>query len=213
MDTTIEALRAAADPTRLRILCLLESGELTVSELVTILGQSQPRISRHLKILVDAQLLVRHREGSWVFHRLPAKTGPASTARQLVSLVPKDDPLRRQDHERLSEIQITRAQLAENYFAKNFGEDPEFQAQDIDTQGRVRSNFLSTIQPQTIEPVVEPVPSPTITPVRGVEDRTVSALRPRPEEALGRITTPEAPEERSVLETAGAGCREAGDAD
>src|SRR5664279_3675778 len=59
-------LAAAGEATRLRILCLLAGAELTVSELVAILGQSQPRVSRHLKLLAEAGLLERHREGSWV---------------------------------------------------------------------------------------------------------------------------------------------------
>ena len=119
MDQVLDSLRAAADPTRLRILALLEAGELTVSELVTILGQSQPRISRHLKILVDAGLLSRFREGSWVFHRLSGEDSGASRARLIVSLIPRDDALRGQDALRLKEIELTRSQAAEAYFAKD----------------------------------------------------------------------------------------------
>ena len=64
-STTLAALEAAGEITRLRLLALLADAELTVSELMTILGQSQPRISRHLKLLVEAGLLDRHREGAW----------------------------------------------------------------------------------------------------------------------------------------------------
>jgi len=67
MDELLAALRAAAESTRLRLLVLCARGELTVSELAQILGQSQPRVSRHLKLLCDAGLLDRFREGSWVF--------------------------------------------------------------------------------------------------------------------------------------------------
>ena len=70
MDILLNALKAVAEPTRMRILALCLKGELTVSELVRILGQSQPRISRHLQLLSEAGLLERIREGSWVFHRL-----------------------------------------------------------------------------------------------------------------------------------------------
>ena len=59
--------QALADPTRLRILALLRVMELSVGELAQILGQSQPRVSRHLKILSDARVLERRKEGSWVF--------------------------------------------------------------------------------------------------------------------------------------------------
>src|ERR1700751_1149532 len=66
----LAALRAVAEATRLRLLVLCSKGELTVSELAQILGQSQPRVSRHLKLLCDAGLLDRFREGSWVFYRV-----------------------------------------------------------------------------------------------------------------------------------------------
>jgi len=68
--TLLAGLEAAGEETRLRILCLLEAAELTVSELVAILGQSQPRISRHLRLLVESGLATRQREGAWAFFRL-----------------------------------------------------------------------------------------------------------------------------------------------
>ncbi|NBP72892.1 MAG: ArsR family transcriptional regulator [Alphaproteobacteria bacterium] len=69
MHDLLIQLKAAAEETRLRILAICAGGELTVSELTHILGQSQPRVSRHLKLLCDAGLLRRFREGSWVFYR------------------------------------------------------------------------------------------------------------------------------------------------
>src|SRR3989339_101714 len=134
MDLVLNALRAAADPTRLRILAVLESGELTVSELVAILGQSQPRISRHLKILVDAKLLTRFREGSWVFHRLNGEGGSLSPARQIVAMIPKDDPLRVQDTGRLKEIEVSRVRAAEAYFAKYAPEWDRLRQLDVDEE-------------------------------------------------------------------------------
>ena len=128
MDGLLAALRAAAEPTRLRILALLGRGELTVSELVRILGQSQPRISRHLKLLTEAGLLSRHREGSWVFHRLaddaPGHTPAAEVARQLNDLLPVaenggGDQTLIQDQERLAEVKNARAEAAEAYFRDN----------------------------------------------------------------------------------------------
>ena len=133
MDCVLEALRAAADPTRLRVLTLLEKGELTVSELVSILGQSQPRVSRHLKVLVDAGLLERFREGSWVFHRL-ALGEAGIRARALVHLIPADDPVRAQDSERLEEIERQRAQAAEAYFAKYAPEWDRLRQLDVDEE-------------------------------------------------------------------------------
>ncbi len=76
----LAGLEAAGEETRLRILCLIEAAELTVSELVAILGQSQPRVSRHLKLLVEAGLALRQREGAWAFFRL-AEFGRGAGAR------------------------------------------------------------------------------------------------------------------------------------
>ncbi len=70
LDTTLNIYRAVGEETRLRIAVLLSRGELTVTELTQILGQSQPRVSRHLKILADAGLVERYREGAWMFYRL-----------------------------------------------------------------------------------------------------------------------------------------------
>src|ERR1700716_621265 len=90
-DAILTASAAAGEATRLRLLALLAESELAVSELVTILGQSQPRISRHLKLLVEAGLAERHREGSWVFFRL-AQGGPiADFARDLIARLSPGD--------------------------------------------------------------------------------------------------------------------------
>ena len=69
MDVLLQGMRAAAEPTRLRLLALCAHGELTVTELTQILGQSQPRVSRHVGILSAAGLVERRKEGSWVFLR------------------------------------------------------------------------------------------------------------------------------------------------
>ncbi|MEG3620215.1 metalloregulator ArsR/SmtB family transcription factor [Magnetovibrio sp. PR-2] len=133
MEHVLDALRAAADPTRLRILGLLAAGELTVSELVSILGQSQPRVSRHLKILVEAGLLQRFREGSWVFHRIQPGAG-GTRAAALVDLVPQEDPLRMQDKVRLREIEDQRSRAAEDYFAKFAPEWDRLRQLDVDEE-------------------------------------------------------------------------------
>src|SRR5690348_7409883 len=85
MGELLGALRAAAEPSRLRLLVLCARGELTVTELAQILGQSQPRVSRHLKLLCDAGLLDRTREGSWVFYRLRSGTAARGLVHQLVA--------------------------------------------------------------------------------------------------------------------------------
>ncbi len=71
-DDVVGRLRAAGEPTRLRILRLLQNGEFNVKDLTQLLGQSQPRVSRHIKLLAEAGLIERHQEGSWVFVRASA---------------------------------------------------------------------------------------------------------------------------------------------
>ena len=116
-DDVLSALAAAGEPTRLRLLALLTDAELTVSELVAILGQSQPRISRHLKLLVESGLVERHREGSWVF-LLAAQSGPsARLARDIVGAVAIEDPVLHSDRVRLEEVRRARAGQAARYFA------------------------------------------------------------------------------------------------
>ena len=75
----VSALRAAAEPTRLRLLALLARAELTVGEICEVIGQSQPRVSRHLKLLCDVGLLDRFREQHWVYYRAPASGAERST--------------------------------------------------------------------------------------------------------------------------------------
>src|SRR5436305_256164 len=119
MDELLAALRAAAESTRLRLLVLCARGELTVSELAQILGQSQPRVSRHLKLLCDAGLLDRFREGSWVFYRLRSGTAASGLVRQLVSVCGDADRTIALDLQRLGAIKRQRAELAAAYFREN----------------------------------------------------------------------------------------------
>src|ERR1051325_9489575 len=102
MEVLLAMLRAAGDPTRLRLLILLKDAELTVSELTEILGQSQPRVSRHLKLLCEAGLLDRFREASWVFYRLAERARGGALARLLVELLPAGDATLALDGERLA---------------------------------------------------------------------------------------------------------------
>src|SRR5216683_3430916 len=119
MESVLAGLRAAAEPTRLRLLALCAHAELTVSELTAILGQSQPRVSRHLKLLCEAGLLDRLREGSWVFYRLSQRAAASALARLLAGLVPDDDPIVALDRERLDQIKRARAESAAAYFRAN----------------------------------------------------------------------------------------------
>jgi ubiquinone/menaquinone biosynthesis C-methylase UbiE/DNA-binding transcriptional ArsR family regulator len=111
------ALRAAGEGTRLRVLGLLAEAELTVSDLTEILRQSQPRISRHLKLLCEAHLVERQREGSWAFFRLTERGGPAELARALIARLDPADPTLVRDRARLSEVRAARAAAAQAYFS------------------------------------------------------------------------------------------------
>ena len=146
MDVLLQALRAAAEPTRLRLLGLCAMGELTVSELVHILGQSQPGVSRHLKVLTDAALLERVREGGWVFHRL-AQDGPgAGIAGRLLEMLPTDDALLALDRKRLDAVKEDRAKAAAAYFRRNARRWDELRALYVDESEveRVLSRLLPT---------------------------------------------------------------------
>ena len=119
MGELLAALRAVAETTRLRLLVLCAGSELTVSELAQILGQSQPRVSRHLKLLCEAGLLDRFREGSWVFYRLSAGTAASALSRHLVAACGKADETFALDLQRLSAIKRQRAEFAAAYFREN----------------------------------------------------------------------------------------------
>ena len=119
LDEFLGALRAVAEPTRLRLLVLCSRGELTVSELAQILGQSQPRVSRHLKLMCEAGLLDRFREGSWVFYRLAGSGGASGLGRHLVAACGERDPTLVLDLQRLGTIKRQRAERASAYFGEN----------------------------------------------------------------------------------------------
>jgi ubiquinone/menaquinone biosynthesis C-methylase UbiE/DNA-binding transcriptional ArsR family regulator len=116
------ALKAAGEETRLRVLALLAEAELTVSELTDILRQSQPRISRHLKLLAEAGLVQRFREGSWAFFRLGERGAAAELARALVDRLDPLDPVIARDRERLASVRAARASAAQAYFRRHAAE-------------------------------------------------------------------------------------------
>src|SRR5215472_13786453 len=116
------ALKAAGEATRLRILALLAEAELTVTDLTAILRQSQPRISRHLKLLAEAGLVERFREGSWAFFRLGERGGSAELARELIAHLDPEDVTLSRDRERLAAVRAQRAQAAQYYFRQHAAE-------------------------------------------------------------------------------------------
>jgi ArsR family transcriptional regulator len=112
----VTALKAAAEPTRLRILLLLQAGELNVKDLTLILGQSQPRISRHLKLLVEAGLIERFREGSWVYFHISDRSAGGRLALRLVADVAPKDANARRDRERAEALKRDREAAAQTFF-------------------------------------------------------------------------------------------------
>jgi demethylmenaquinone methyltransferase/2-methoxy-6-polyprenyl-1,4-benzoquinol methylase/ArsR family transcriptional regulator len=127
----LAAAAAAGEATRLRLLALLAEAELTVSELVAILGQSQPRISRHLKLLAEARLVERHREGAWVFFRLAQTGAAAGVARDLIARLAAKEPPLSADRARLAEVRHARAEQAARYFATHAANWDELRAMHV----------------------------------------------------------------------------------
>jgi ubiquinone/menaquinone biosynthesis C-methylase UbiE/DNA-binding transcriptional ArsR family regulator len=175
LDDTLGILRAAAEETRLRILSLLTEGELSVSDLTDILGQSQPRISRHLKLLVEAGLVERHREGAWAFFRLTDRGAAPRILRPMLDALDRGDQRLLDDRTRLAAVRGQRAQVAQSFFSRL--------AADWD---RIRSLHA----PDTVveEAVVDALGS---TPIRDLLDlgtgtgRMLQLLAPRAQRAVG----------------------------
>lgn len=143
MEQLLEALKAIAEPTRFRILVLCAHGELTVSELVGILGQSQPRVSRHLRLMVEASVLQRQQEGSWAWYRVTGDASALAAGRkhskplarlveQITDLVPVDDPVITTDLERLNRIKESRDAKAAEYFSVNAKEWDRIRSLHVD---------------------------------------------------------------------------------
>ena len=119
MTDTLSILRALADPTRLRIVSLVRRMELSVGELAQALRQSQPRVSRHVKILADAGLVDRHKEGAWVFLRA-GRGDAAQPAFKALDSWALDASV--SDVERLAAVRAERVAAAEQYFAAHANE-------------------------------------------------------------------------------------------
>ena len=117
LETVLATLRAAGESTRLRLLALLAETDLTVSDLTDILSQSQPRISRHLKLLHDASLIDRYREGAYVYYSLPRAGEGAKLLHLMLETLDASDVQLVRDRERLAKARASRERHAENYFA------------------------------------------------------------------------------------------------
>lgn len=143
VDDTLAALRAVGEATRIRLIALLAQSELTVKDATAILGQSQPRISRHLKLLAEADLIQRFPEGSWVYYRL--SDGPeGALARDIVARISKEDPVLAADQERFQSIRKSKAEEAAAFFAAralNWDRERSLHVHEADVEAAMRASL------------------------------------------------------------------------
>jgi ArsR family transcriptional regulator len=133
MERLLSNLRAVAEPTRLRLLALAARGSFCVMEFTEILGQSQPRLSRHLKLLCDCGLLDRLREGANVWFTLP-QGDEGALARDLVARLPADDAILESDRRQAARVLAERARVASESFRSKGADWDEMRALDLPAQ-------------------------------------------------------------------------------
>ena len=154
MDRLLASVRAAGEATRMRLLAILSRSELTVTELTQVMGQSQPRISRHLKLMCEAGLLNRFQEGSWVFYRLADSGTGAALGRFLVSQIEPEDPTIARDLERLEDVRGIREKAAGEYFSENAGKWDEVRALHLE-EHQVEAAMLSILKKTPVGRVLD----------------------------------------------------------
>jgi ubiquinone/menaquinone biosynthesis C-methylase UbiE/DNA-binding transcriptional ArsR family regulator len=154
MEELLASLKAAAESTRIRIMFILSHGELNVSELTFVLGQSQPRVSRHLKLMSEAGLLSRHKEGNWVLFRLRNEGLGGALGRALVDMLSIKDSLLSGDLVRLEEIKRQREQKAASYFSANAASWSELRSLHVNEES-VEHAMVQLIGNQTIGSLVD----------------------------------------------------------
>jgi SAM-dependent methyltransferase/DNA-binding transcriptional ArsR family regulator len=141
VETVLDGLKAVAEPTRLRLLALCAASELTVSELTAIVGQSQPRVSRHLKVLCRAGLLTRYREQHWVYHRVPRQGTGADLVGGVLALLPPGDPRLALDRRRLEQVLGDRAAQARAALAARGGDGAARVQDEATVDGLIRDTL------------------------------------------------------------------------
>ena len=171
----VDVLRAAGEPTRLRILALLAREELAVLELCRVLEQSQPRVSRHLKLLAEAGLVERFPDGAWVFYRLNASAQAAELVTEVLARIDPADPVLARDAQQLAQVQAERASDAAEYFARNAARWDE-----------IRSLYVAeTDVEQAILEAAGPGPFRRLVDLGTGAGRMLTLLASRVEQALG----------------------------
>jgi ubiquinone/menaquinone biosynthesis C-methylase UbiE/DNA-binding transcriptional ArsR family regulator len=142
LDSLLAGLRAAGEETRLRVLALLALGDLTVTDLTEILGQSQPRISRHLKLLHEAGLVERYREGTYVFYALARDRAEAALGGAVLERLDRDDRVVARDRARLASVRAARDAAAADYFrsvAEDWDHIRSFHVADREVEAAIRA--------------------------------------------------------------------------
>lgn len=175
MDDLLNGLRAAAEATRVRLLFVLSHGEFNVSELTQILGQSQPRVSRHLKLMVEAGLIDRHKEGNWVLFRLRENGVGGALTRMIAGLLPASDPSLARDLARLEEVKRQRAETASNYFAENASNWAQLRSLHV-REEEIERAMLAMLGSGTFNQIVD---------LGTGTGRILSLLAPRAQHAVG----------------------------
>jgi ArsR family transcriptional regulator len=154
MDSLLAALRACAEPTRLRILALAARGSFCVMEFTEILGQSQPRLSRHLRLLCEAGLLDRGREGTNVWFALPPpETAGGSLARAVLDRLPENDIVAA-DRRQAARVLADRAREASESFRRKGADWDEMRALDLPAAA-VETALLDLLPPGGIGRVLD----------------------------------------------------------
>ncbi len=154
MEELLVGLKAIAETTRVRILFVLSHGELNVSELTYVLGQSQPRVSRHLKLMTEAGLLTRHKEGNWVLFRLRNEGLGGALARALVDMLPVKDANLSGDLARLEEVRRQREERATTYFSANAAHWSDLRSLHVD-EASVEQAMLDLAGRNTLDTLVD----------------------------------------------------------
>jgi ArsR family transcriptional regulator len=171
-----DLFQAVSDPTRLRILALLARMELSVGELAQLLQQSQPRVSRHVRILADAGIVERRKEGSWVFLAISdaERTGPLLTLmRQWTDEA--SGRLFDQDSQRLDAVRADRAEAAQRYFASH-----------AEVWDSIRSLHVSESEVErAIERALDRRKLGTLVDIGTGTGRMIELFGPRAQEAIG----------------------------
>ena len=154
MDELLAGLKAVAETTRLRILFALSHGEMNVTELTQLLGQSQPRVSRHLKLMADAGLISRHKEGNWVLFRQREEGMGGALSRALVDMLPAHDKQLAEDLKRLADIRNQRQEQATAYFAANATQWQQLRSLHV-REDEVEAQLLALLKGRKFETVLD----------------------------------------------------------